>query len=103
MRFCITINPGEWEEINVAVLTVTSRGQVTFRKEVLQHLGIRPGEKIEIELLPGARVAIRAPEKPATFKDIEGFLQGKTNGAVLTLEQIDEAIRSAGAEVGTAQ
>ena len=30
----------------MATLTVTARGQVTFRKEVLQHLGIRPGEKL---------------------------------------------------------
>ena len=28
----------------MATLTVTARGQVTFRKEVLQHLGIKPGE-----------------------------------------------------------
>ena len=26
-------------------LTVTEQGEVTFRKDVLQHLGIRPGEK----------------------------------------------------------
>ena len=34
------------------ILSVTSRGQVTLRKEVLQHLDIKPGEKIEIDLLP---------------------------------------------------
>ena len=36
----------------MTTLTVTARGQVTFRKDVLQHLGIRPGEKIELDLLP---------------------------------------------------
>ena len=44
----------------MAKLTVTSRGQVTFRKEVLQHLGIRPGEKIELELIPGGRGIVKA-------------------------------------------
>ena len=29
----------------MTTLTVTARGQVTFRRDVLQHLGIRPGEK----------------------------------------------------------
>ncbi|MEA0672209.1 AbrB/MazE/SpoVT family DNA-binding domain-containing protein, partial [Xanthomonas campestris] len=29
----------------MTTLTVTARGQVTFRKDVLQHLGIRPGDK----------------------------------------------------------
>lgn len=36
-------------------LTVTSRGPVTFRKDVLQHLGIHPGDTIELELLPDGR------------------------------------------------
>ena len=36
-------------------LTVTARGQVTFRKEVLQHLGIKPGDKMELDLLPGGK------------------------------------------------
>ena len=42
------------------ILSVTSRGQVTLRKEVLQHLDIKPGEKIEIDLLPDGRAALRA-------------------------------------------
>ncbi len=41
--------------IRMKTLTVTSREQVTFRKEVLQHLGIQPGEEIELELLPGGQ------------------------------------------------
>ncbi|WP_245643695.1 AbrB/MazE/SpoVT family DNA-binding domain-containing protein [Paraburkholderia oxyphila] len=32
----------------MSTLIVTGRGQVTFRKDVLQHLGIKPGEKIEL-------------------------------------------------------
>ena len=44
----------------MATLTVTTRGQVTFRKKVLQHLGIKPGEKIELDLLPDGRGMIRA-------------------------------------------
>ena len=30
----------------MAKLIATARGQVTFRKDVLCHLGIQPGEKI---------------------------------------------------------
>ena len=44
----------------MSILSVTSRGQVTLRKEVLQHLDIKPGEKIEIDLLPDGRAALRA-------------------------------------------
>jgi hypothetical protein len=35
---------------------VATRGQVTFRKDVLRHLGIRPGEKIELDKPPYERV-----------------------------------------------
>lgn len=39
----------------MTTLSVTVRGQVTFRKEVLRHLGVEPGGKIELELLPDGR------------------------------------------------
>jgi len=41
----------------MSTLTVTARGRVTFRKELLQHLGIRPGEKIELDLSRQSQVA----------------------------------------------
>ncbi len=41
-------------------LTMTARGQVTFRKDVLHHLGIKPGEKIKLDKLPDGRISLRA-------------------------------------------
>ena len=32
-------------------LTVTAKGQITLRREVLEHLGVRPGDKIDVDLL----------------------------------------------------
>jgi bifunctional DNA-binding transcriptional regulator/antitoxin component of YhaV-PrlF toxin-antitoxin module len=84
----------------MTTLTVTARGQVTFRKEVLQHLGIQPGEKIEIDLLPDGRAQLRAAVGKRTFRDLHGLLKGQTNGRVLTLEEMNDAIATAGAEAG---
>jgi AbrB family looped-hinge helix DNA binding protein len=84
----------------MSTLTVTSRGQVTFRKEVLQHLGIQPGEKIEVDLLPDGRAELRAARAGGSFHQLRGVLKGKTNGARLTIEEIDEAIAKAGAKAG---
>jgi len=42
----------------MATLTVTARGQVTLSKEVLKHLGIKPGEKIELNLLPQGKAEL---------------------------------------------
>ncbi|HEY5793598.1 MAG TPA: AbrB/MazE/SpoVT family DNA-binding domain-containing protein [Bosea sp. (in: a-proteobacteria)] len=74
----------------MTTLTVTERGQVTFRKEILQHLGIRPGEKIELDLLPDGRAALRAARPPGTIDGFLGLLAGKTT-AVATIEEINEA------------
>jgi bifunctional DNA-binding transcriptional regulator/antitoxin component of YhaV-PrlF toxin-antitoxin module len=74
----------------MATLTVTERGQVTFRKEVLKHLGIKPGEKIELELLPRGRGVIRAARKTGSIDDFIGMLAGKTRKKA-TIEEINEA------------
>jgi bifunctional DNA-binding transcriptional regulator/antitoxin component of YhaV-PrlF toxin-antitoxin module len=85
----------------MATLTVTARGQVTFRKEVLQHLGVKPGEKIELELLPDRRVSIHTARPKGSIEDFIGCLAGKSK-VKLTIEEINEAIAEAGAEAGMA-
>ena len=74
----------------MATLTVTARGQVTFRKEVLQHLGIKPGEKIELDLLPDGRGVLKAARPTGTIGEFVGLLAGRTR-KVATVEEINEA------------
>ena len=74
----------------MTTLTVTARGQVTFRKDVLQHLGIRPGEKIELDKLPNGQVALKAARPVGHIDGFLGLLSGKTK-KVATLDEIDEA------------
>jgi bifunctional DNA-binding transcriptional regulator/antitoxin component of YhaV-PrlF toxin-antitoxin module len=79
----------------MAIVKTTSRGQVTLRKEIFQHVGIKPGEKLEIDLLPGGEFRGRAAQKKGKISDLAGCLKGKTNGARLTIEEMDEAIGEA--------
>lgn len=74
----------------MTTLTVTARGQVTFRKEVLQHLGIKPGEKIELDLLPDGRGILKAARPTGTIEGFLGLLAGRTN-KVATIDEINEA------------
>jgi AbrB family looped-hinge helix DNA binding protein len=78
-------------------LKVTERGQVTVRKEVLRHLGVNPGDKLELTLLPGGRAELRANRGKHHISAIFGLLAGKTK-KVATIEEIKEATESAGAE-----
>ena len=84
----------------MTTLSVTSRGQVTFRKDLLRHLGISPGGKVHVDLLPDGRAEIRGARPTGMFRDLHGFLKGKTNGARLTIEEIGEAIAESGARAG---
>ena len=74
----------------MTTLTVTTRGQVTFRKDVLQHLGIGPGEKIELDKLPGGRVILKAARPSGKIDRFLGLLAGKTK-KIATLDEINEA------------
>ena len=87
----------------MTTLTVTTRGQVTFRKDVLQHLGIKPGEKIEMDLLPDGRAELKATQPKGSLRELAECLKGKTNGKVLTIEEIDEAIADASAAAGAGE
>jgi bifunctional DNA-binding transcriptional regulator/antitoxin component of YhaV-PrlF toxin-antitoxin module len=74
----------------MATLTVTARGQVTFRKRVMQHLGVKPGEKIQLDLLPHGRGVIRAARPAGNIKSFIGMLAGKTK-KVATIEEMNDA------------
>ena len=75
----------------MVTLTVTAKGQVTLRKEVLKHLGIEPGDKINVDLLPGGRATLRPVKAKNTVDDWVGCL-GPTNRPAPTIEEINEAI-----------
>jgi bifunctional DNA-binding transcriptional regulator/antitoxin component of YhaV-PrlF toxin-antitoxin module len=84
----------------MTVLTVTARGQVTFRKDVLMHLGIRPGDKIRLDLLPDGRAELKAERAQGSWRALRGFFKGKTNGARLSIEEINETIAAAACAAG---
>ena len=53
--------------IMAITLTVTAKGRITPRRDVLEHLGVRPGDKIEVDLLTDGRLQVRAkPGKSVT-------------------------------------
>ena len=77
----------------MTTLTVTAKGQVTLRKDVLAHLGVQPGQKISVDKLPDGRIEVRAaPQTGGDISDLFGIAK-RPGQPVLTLEDIDEAIR----------
>lgn len=71
----------------MGTLTVTAKGQVTLRKDILQHLGIHPGEKIAVEKLPNGRIEVKAVSPAGKISSIFGSLNCK-KGPRLSVEEI---------------
>jgi len=70
-------------------VTVTAKGQVTLRKEVLEHLGAKPGDRLEVELLPSGRIEARTKRRlPAA--SIFGMLK-RPGEPARTIEEIAES------------
>jgi antitoxin PrlF len=73
----------------MTTLTVTAKGQVTLRKDLLRHLGIEPGQQVEVDKLPGGQIAVRAARRTGTIDDLYGLLAHKTN-KVISIEEMNE-------------
>lgn len=74
----------------MGTLTVTAKGQVTLRKDILKHLGVQPGEKIVVDKLPDGRVEVKAAHPTGKISDVFGLLKRK-NGPRLSIDEINEA------------
>jgi bifunctional DNA-binding transcriptional regulator/antitoxin component of YhaV-PrlF toxin-antitoxin module len=74
-------------------LTVTIKGKVTLRKELLAHLGIQPGERVEVEVLPGGRPEFHAEQATGSIHGFIGLLAGRSARRA-SLEEMHEAAAS---------
>jgi bifunctional DNA-binding transcriptional regulator/antitoxin component of YhaV-PrlF toxin-antitoxin module len=69
-------------------LTITAKGQVTLRKDLLQHLGVHPGEKVSVDKRPDGRIDIKAARPDGQISDVFNLLKHKT-GPSLSIEEIN--------------
>jgi AbrB family looped-hinge helix DNA binding protein len=76
----------------MSTLTVTTKGQITLRKDLLEHLGVHPGEKITVEKLPDGRIEVKAARPTGKISDLFGRLKDKRKGPALTVEEMNEVI-----------
>lgn len=75
----------------MATLTVTAKGQVTLRKDLLDHLGVRAGDKLTLDKLPDGRVEIKASRPQGTISDSFGILK-REGGPCLTIEEMNDIV-----------
>ena len=73
----------------MSTLTVTAKGQVTLRKDLLTHLGIQPGDKISVDKLADGRVEVKAVRRGNSISDVFGLLK-KVDGPSLSIDEMND-------------
>jgi bifunctional DNA-binding transcriptional regulator/antitoxin component of YhaV-PrlF toxin-antitoxin module len=68
-------------------LTVTAKGQITLKQELLRRLNVTPGQKVEVDKLPNGRLMVQLAEKKGSIETFFGSLEAK-GGPRLTIAQI---------------
>jgi antitoxin PrlF len=81
----------------MTTLTITSKGQVTFKKELLKHLEAAPGDRLDVNLLPGGRLEVKALPSDG-IESFIGLLADKTR-KVASVEEIAAAAAEGWADV----
>lgn len=77
-----------------STLKITSRGQVTLRKAVLDRSSVRPGDRITVELVAPGRVEVRPAKAGASLEAFVGCLK-EPGAPSLSVEEMS-AIASEG-------
>ncbi|HTT81186.1 MAG TPA: AbrB/MazE/SpoVT family DNA-binding domain-containing protein [Stellaceae bacterium] len=72
-----------------ATLTVTAKGQITLRKELLRHLRVAPGEKVTVDLMPDGRAELRAATPQGSIGKFIGALH-RPGTTALSIDEIAE-------------
>jgi antitoxin PrlF len=81
----------------MTVLTITAKGQVTLKQDLLKHLGVGPGEKVEADKLPDGRIVVRAMTQDGSIADFLGCLARR--GPKFTIDEINEIASQGWAKV----
>jgi bifunctional DNA-binding transcriptional regulator/antitoxin component of YhaV-PrlF toxin-antitoxin module len=74
-------------------LTITAKGQVTLRRGVLDHLGVKAGERVRVSLLPDGRVELAAASEGIDVRDLRGVLR-RPGQRVISLQEMQDAIEA---------
>ena len=75
----------------MTTLTVTAKGQVTLKRDLLRHLGIGPGDKVTVSKRPGGGIEVVAARGEGKISDVFGMLK-RPGQPTLTIEEINEVI-----------
>lgn len=76
----------------MTTLTITSKGQVTLKQDLLKHLGVMPGQKVEVIKLPDGGISVRGvTHHKGSINQFIGCL-AEGNEKTVSIEEMNAAI-----------
>jgi antitoxin PrlF len=66
----------------MAILTIAANGQVSLRPELPRHLGVGPGQQVEVGTMPGGEIEVHAAHPTGTIESFIGKLAGQGSKTV---------------------
>ena len=75
----------------MTTLTITAKGQITLRKDILQALGVGPGDKVDVQVLPSGQVTLSRTRRSGSIEDFIDVLADKV-ARPLSINEMNEAI-----------
>jgi AbrB family looped-hinge helix DNA binding protein len=74
-------------------LTLTAKGQITLRRALRDHMGVRPGDKLSVSLLENGRVELASAAERGNIKSLRGALR-RPGQRPISLEEMQQAIEA---------
>ncbi|MDQ8027959.1 MAG: AbrB/MazE/SpoVT family DNA-binding domain-containing protein [Brevundimonas sp.] len=74
-----------------SALSITSKGQITLKKDLLNHLGIEPGDKVDVVMAPGGKLLVTPARVKKPMSALLNLLPPYA-GPPVTDEQIEAGI-----------
>jgi antitoxin component of MazEF toxin-antitoxin module len=86
---------------NTMELMLTARGQFTFNKSLMEHLGVTAGEKVSIKKLPGGKLEIEAKRNKMSPQTLLKTLRATIKTDIkLSIDEINDVIAQGHVDAG---
>ena len=85
----------------MGTLVVNAKGQITLRRELLEHLDLRPDRKVIVSKLPNRTIEIRSARSTGKISDVFGLLKTKRKDNSLSIGEINNVIKRGWSSKGT--
>ena len=78
-------------------MTLTAKSQCTFNKQLMSHMGAKPGDTITVQKLPDGSLKLQTRQTPTPFMSLQGCI---STNIIASDEQISQAIAASYAKSG---